>query len=313
MFTISFEERASTSVDDFRWWRSIADAGSTGADTMDVPVSPLFEGKWCSIHRVSIGETPHSAKFRRSRHTLMIFDRGSFVHGERRIDSLRVAATGPLDKGVDFAPANSEFQAIAGPGSNIDCLMVSVDEGALDSFVGSDHEQVRLNPCVNLGGDLLLPLTDRLRQLCRSDTLYLDSIYLEALVGMLFREVKQAQNDSISRSVRCSGGLSSHARRIMRDFLAENLGQKIDLETLAEQVGLSRFHFTRAFKTTFGIPPYKYLLDLRIRKAADLLRSTQTPITAIALEVGFSCSSEFARAFRQAMNCTPREFRLINR
>lgn len=243
----------------------------------------------------------------------MIFDRGSFVDGERRIDGLRVAATGPLDKGVDVAPAYSEFRAIAGPGSNIDCLMVSVDEGALDSFVGSDRGQTPLNPSVNLGGELLLPLTDRLRQLCRNDAQYLDSLYLEALVGMIFREVKQAQNDSAIRAIRCSGGLSSHARRIMRDFLAENLGQKIDLETLAEQVGLSRFHFTRAFKTTFGIPPYKYLLDLRIRKAAELLRSTQTPITAIALEVGFSCSSEFARAFRQAMNCTPREFRLQNR
>ncbi|MGN5478157.1 helix-turn-helix domain-containing protein [Cupriavidus basilensis] len=111
----------------------------------------------------------------------------------------------------------------------------------------------------------------------------------------------------------CAGGLTSHAKRVIRDFLAENLDQRIDLETLAEHVGLSRFHFTRAFKVSFGILPYQYLLNLRIRKAADLLKSTQTPTTAIALEVGFSCSSEFSRAFRQIMQCTPRQFRSSHR
>ncbi|MGN5478134.1 helix-turn-helix transcriptional regulator [Cupriavidus basilensis] len=62
-----------------------------------------------------------------------------------------------------------------------------------------------------------------------------------------------------------------------------------------------------------SVPPYKYLLNLRINRAADLLKASQTPITDIALEVGFSCPSEFARAFRQIMDCTPREFRVLNR
>jgi transcriptional regulator GlxA family with amidase domain len=54
-------------------------------------------------------------------------------------------------------------------------------------------------------------------------------------------------------------------------------------------------------------------LNLRLRKAADLLRDTELPITDIALSVGFSCSSEFARAFKDAMEITPREFRQANR
>src|SRR5437868_6431411 len=130
MNTIALEERASTTVDDFRWRHSIA-GDSAATDTMDGPIAPLFEGKWFSIHRVSNPGIFHSVRFRRSQHTLMVFDRGSFIDGERRIDSLRVATIGPLGKGVDVAPANSDFQSFTGPNGNVDCLLVSVVERAL--------------------------------------------------------------------------------------------------------------------------------------------------------------------------------------
>lgn len=299
---------------DFHWHR-FDQTESANAPPLDVSNDTLLENRWCSIQRVSIGAAPHIFRFCRPRHTLMIFDRGSFVKGERRIDGVRIGASGPLDGGVDVAPANMEFLGLAEPGSNITCTLITIDsEETGDVFGICAHEHPRLRPAINVGGELLLPLTARLRQLCRGRADHIDSLHLETVTELLFREVLLAQEgDHVGRPARCAGGLSSHTQRIVRDFLVENLEQKIDLDTLANQVGLSRFHFTRAFKTSFGIPPYKYLLNLRIREAADSLRNTRLPITDIALNVGFSCSSEFARAFRQAMGCTPREFRLLNR
>lgn len=287
-------------------------AGTAAANSSNAPIATLFEGKWCSVHRISAGAAPHSARFCRRRHTLMVFDHGSYVDGERRIADLQAAPSGPLDQGVDVVPADVDFHAHAGPGSNVECILVSVDERPTCSFDDSDLSNRSLHPSANLSGGLLLPLADRLRELCR-ESYCLDRGHLEALIQLLLLEIRQAQHDAAPRQTRCIGGLSARARRITRDFLLQNLDHKIDLETLAEQVGLSRFHFTRAFKTSFGIPPYKYLMNLRISTAAELLKQTQTPITMIALEVGFSCPSEFARAFRQAMHCTPRDFRLQNR
>ncbi|SCB26808.1 helix-turn-helix transcriptional regulator [Cupriavidus alkaliphilus] len=296
--------------EDLQWsWHT----GSETADALQVPIATLFDGPSYAVHRVSGRETPHSARFRRRCHTLMVFDRGSFVDGERRIAGLQPAPSGPLDQGIDVVPADQDFHGLAGPGSNVECILISVGERPCAAIDDSNGSRPALHPAVNLGGGLLLPLADKLRELCRDDARYLDRLHLEALIDLLVLEIRQVQHDVAHRPGRCAGGLSARARRITRDFLAQNLDQKIDLETLAAQVGLSRFHFTRAFKTSFGMPPYRYLLNLRIRKAADLLRSSQMPVTTIALEVGFSCPSEFARAFRQVMNCTPRDFRLVNR
>lgn len=309
------EEANHTATDDFHWWKSLGYSDVPTPDPIEVPVASLLETPWCSIHRVSVGAMPHSARFRRDRHTFMIFERGSLVDGERHVSGLRSVASAPLDRGVDVIPANTDFHALARQGSSIGCILVSVTDNC-EGVESDSHSRARgpLHPSLGLSGELLLPLSDRLRQLCvENDGEYFDSHYLETLVEMLVLEVRHAQSDDTTSSPRCSGGLSSRARRTIQEFLSENLDQKIDLATLAERVGLSRFHFTRAFKTSFGVPPYRYLLNLRIRKASDLLKSSQMPITNIALEVGFSCPSEFARVFRQIMNCTPREYRLLNR
>ena len=189
--------------------------------------------------------------------------------------------------------------------------MISVGTEHFAELNGVTRSGYQVRPSVGLESDLLSPLIDRLRELCREDRAEkCDRLYLEAICVVLFREVMRAQQQTwLSNSQRPTGGLAPKAQRVIRDFLQKNLGQKIDLQDLADQVGVSRFHFTRAFKVSFGLPPYKYLLNMRLRRAAELLRETRNPITDVALNVGFSCSSEFARAFKQAMGCTPREFR----
>src|SRR5690606_24253069 len=136
------------------------------------------------------------------------------------------------------------------------------------------------------------------------------SLYLESLCMVLCRELFQTQQQRCDGApVRPSGGLSPRAQRLAKEFLRDRLDQKVELQALAAQSGISLFHFARAFKVSFGVPPYKYLQNLRLQRATALLRETRMPITEIALNVGFASSGEFARAFRQAMACTPRQYR----
>lgn len=305
-------QSAPDRLDSYSWWQGIKQTDANSSHQIDILPIAVLDSPWCSIRRVSLGTKPHKVSFCRPSHTIVIFDEGSFVDGERRVNGIRAESQGPLDRGIDIVPANFEFDAIANSGSNIESTLITIYDEEINSALSiSPDGDSPLKPDFNLQGDLLNALAARLRQAALQEQ---NATYLETLISLLFQEILRTQNENNSqRQHRCSGGLSPRTRRIARDFLHENLSKSIDLNKLANYVGLSRFHFTREFKASFGVPPHKYLLNLRIQRACELLRETKLPITEIALDVGFSCSSDFSRAFKQIMNCSPREFRSLNR
>jgi AraC-like DNA-binding protein len=88
-----------------------------------------------------------------------------------------------------------------------------------------------------------------------------------------------------------------------------NFGQPCSLQTLAEHAGLSRFHFVRMFSAVVGQSPNQYLINTRMRAAAERLTTTASPITQIAFDVGFNDISHFYACFREAFSCTPLQWR----
>lgn len=93
------------------------------------------------------------------------------------------------------------------------------------------------------------------------------------------------------------------------DHFDRNLQRAISLEEMAEQVGMSTSHFRATFRKRFGLSPGRYLTDLRMRRACELLRETALPIKTIAQRVGFDELPNFYRAFRQMYKQTPATFR----
>ncbi|MNR34949.1 Exoenzyme S synthesis regulatory protein ExsA [compost metagenome] len=67
--------------------------------------------------------------------------------------------------------------------------------------------------------------------------------------------------------------------------------------------------FRHLFKETYGVSPSEYILSRRIHHAMDLLRHTNTSITSIALECGFSTDAQFCTIFKREMGETPRAYR----
>jgi len=74
---------------------------------------------------------------------------------------------------------------------------------------------------------------------------------------------------------------------------------------LAGTAGLSIHHFARAFRQSVGEPPHSYVLRRRIERAQEMLKQTDQPLAEIALAVGFSDHSHFARHFRRLVGVTP--------
>jgi AraC-like DNA-binding protein len=78
---------------------------------------------------------------------------------------------------------------------------------------------------------------------------------------------------------------------------------------LSSRVRLSSSHLLALFRIHLGSSPHRYLLQARIARARGLLATSDAPITAIALETGFSSSQHFAKAFKAITGMTPREHR----
>lgn len=258
-----------------------------------------------TIQRVTTGTQPHRAEYVSSYDTIMVFDDGSFVEGERWIDGVCRRSSGPLNQGIDIVPANHRFQAMALPGSNIAGTLIQVERGDA-AAVGVSRSSI--SPVLDLKGDFLNAVACQLRQAIQEED---DAGYLEALIQLLLKEIPRTMDSACHGSRgKQNGGLAPRAKKFAKDFLHNNLDREVDLKELAELVGLSRYHFTREFKTSFGLPPHQYLLRLRVQKACDMLLNSGMSITDVALEVGFSCSSDFSRTFKKIMSMTPREFRL---
>lgn len=91
------------------------------------------------------------------------------------------------------------------------------------------------------------------------------------------------------------------------DYIEAHLTDDISLSDLALQAGLSKFHFSRLFKQSLGLPPHKYVIKRRIEQAAQQLNQGQS-IARVACQFGFSDQSHFTRAFKQVKGSTPRQF-----
>jgi AraC-like DNA-binding protein len=100
-------------------------------------------------------------------------------------------------------------------------------------------------------------------------------------------------------------------RRLLRarDLIDRCYSDALDVEALAGSVHLSRAHFIRSFRTTFGETPHRYLQRRRIERAMTLLRETDRSITEICLDVGFVSLGSFSKTFAEIVGCSPSAYR----
>jgi len=109
--------------------------------------------------------------------------------------------------------------------------------------------------------------------------------------------------------------LSSEAQRLTRKAMAyihEHFAELIGREDVARHVGVSEGYLSRCFTQETGLSLIHYLTRYRIQQAKHLLASSDMTITEIALEVGFSDSNYFSRAFRQEVGNSPLEYRRMH-
>lgn len=93
------------------------------------------------------------------------------------------------------------------------------------------------------------------------------------------------------------------------EYIAENYGEKIYIETLADMIGVSPDYFTKMFKDSIGTTPIDYINGVRVNHALRLLTMTDTPVNEIADKTGFSNPNYFHKIFKSYMEISPLAYR----
>jgi AraC family transcriptional regulator len=105
-----------------------------------------------------------------------------------------------------------------------------------------------------------------------------------------------------------SGGLAPWQVELCRRVL-NDLSEDHSVERIAALCGLSRSHFEKAFKTSLGAPPHRWLVRQRVQRAAEMLEQTHERIGLIALNCGFADQSHLTRVFRMMVGLSPAAWR----
>jgi AraC-like DNA-binding protein len=96
---------------------------------------------------------------------------------------------------------------------------------------------------------------------------------------------------------------------LAKEYLYSNFDQDVSLEELAEYSCLSVNHLLRTFKQAFNKTPHQFLVDLRLQRARQLLKTTDYPVNEVVTIIGFECPSSFIRLFKKHFNTTPLHYR----
>ncbi len=97
------------------------------------------------------------------------------------------------------------------------------------------------------------------------------------------------------------------------EMLRHDITAKISPEEIAQHIGISYSLFRRIFREKMGISPAQYQMNIRQKKAQELLTTTNHSIAKIAENLGFSDTAQFSTFFRKRQNMTPREYRNKNK
>lgn len=111
----------------------------------------------------------------------------------------------------------------------------------------------------------------------------------------------------ISGARGASAGVDPRIRRAL-ELIETSFAEPLSIDALARTARMSRYHFSRVFRSQTGKSPYRFLQETRVARAAALLQRGERNVTEAAYAVGFTDLGRFGRTFKGVMGCTPSAF-----
>jgi len=229
---------------------------------------------------------------------------------EPRLRANRPCPVGYTPRHMDFAPAGMEMWGYSDDARFVKDAALALDFAALGERLEMkvDAEAIA-TPRLRFSDDRIWPLVKLLSEAVDdpdpSAQLYGDGL-TAAITARLLADPAQA--DPLQSASDGSGLPPWKLRRVI-DHLEARLPERVDLADLAALAGLSQSHFSRAFKASTGMAPYRWQLDARIRRAQALLIDSRASLDQVAEATGFADAVHFGRTFRKLTGAAPGAWR----
>lgn len=239
-------------------------------------------------------ETPDSRYWVDDSHYLILNDRQAYAMEKPR---------GVLSLCV-FFPATYASEILRAHTESDDALL----ENPLREFPVNFFETLQRHD------SLVSPYIARLKQVPFKEAV-IDGRPYEAFLRELLRAMLQSQRNIALEAEKLPAARRATRLELLRrlflarDYLHACYADELNIEAMAAIAGLSPYHFIRKFKAAFHESPHQYLRQLRLQKAAELLRGSDKPITEICLAVGFQSLGSFSSIFQKATGFSPSAYR----
>jgi AraC family transcriptional regulator len=224
---------------------------------------------------------------------------------EPRLHESRPCSVGYTPRHMDFIPAGMEVWGFSEDVRFVRDVTLLFDIGTIEEQLSTPFDPDAISaPRLRFSDERIWPLmrllADVIDDTDPSIQLYGDSL-VAAISTQLFARPREIVADA--------KGLAPWQLRRITEFLDAHLCERIELADLAALVGLSQSHFSRSFKESTGLPPYRWQLNARIRRAQTLLFESGATLEEVAEATGFADAVHFGRTFRKIIGVTPAAWR----
>lgn len=252
--------------------------------------------------------TPFEYGFRAPCHLLIAAELAQRYDGETFVEGLPRSTLRDFTQKLTFVPAGHDFHGSQRPRALTRTTYIYIDPRGPLADPALRFGEVEFSPRLFFYDHGLWQIALKLKSLVGNPT-SIYRRYAEALGTLLTHELVRINGDAPLNAPVNRGGLACWQQKRVSAYIEEHVADDIQLATLAELARLSPYHFSRSFKRSFGMPPRRYHANRRIERAKELLANDQLPITAIALDIGFSDTSTFTAAFHRLTGQTPTRYR----
>lgn len=290
-----------------------AESGLTAADTHGILLRPEHEIlqssdslDWQSFYASHQRENPYADAFGANDHHLIIVHLNGPVRIRRELSGERREArigTG----GLFVLPAQRDFGvALLAPLETVHLYVHrTLIEATVRELCRDDLDAVEFLPRMGEHDPLLEQLA---RLACtmikeKQSDLFADSV-ARLIAAQLVRHHAIARRVELPRIT----GLQPSQMARVRALVAEKMEAPLSVDDMARAANLSPIHFARQFKRSTGRAPYQYIIEQRVERARELLRS-DLPIAEIAVRCGFTHQEHLTRIFGRTTGLTPAAYR----